>query len=81
MNRIGLTRRALLAGGSLALAGLGTAGRALAQPAAGKTIQFILPVAVASGAALTSCCVPMSPPAPGWLLTTTVPPSAFDNSG
>ena len=49
MSNISLTRRALLAGGSLALAGVGTGASALAQQAAGKTIQFILPVAVASG--------------------------------
>jgi tripartite-type tricarboxylate transporter receptor subunit TctC len=49
MGTINVTRRTLLAGGSLALAGVGTAGIALGQQAAGKTIQFILPVAVASG--------------------------------
>jgi tripartite-type tricarboxylate transporter receptor subunit TctC len=49
MQSIGLSRRSLLAGGSLAVAGFGTTGRALGQPASGKIIQFILPVAVASG--------------------------------
>ena len=49
MDKIGVSRRALLAGGSLALAGVATGKTAFAQQAAGKTIQFILPVAVASG--------------------------------
>ncbi len=49
MNKIAVTRRTLVASGSLALAGIGTGGPAIAQQAAGKTIQFILPVAVASG--------------------------------
>jgi tripartite-type tricarboxylate transporter receptor subunit TctC len=48
MTDFNVTRRALVAGGSLAFAGLGP-GMAFAQQAAGKTIQFILPVAVASG--------------------------------
>jgi tripartite-type tricarboxylate transporter receptor subunit TctC len=49
MGRIEISRRALLAGGSLAIAGIGAGGFAFGQQAAGKTIQFILPVAVASG--------------------------------
>ncbi len=52
MSSIKCTRRALLAGGSALLAGVGNLGTleaALAQQAASKTIQFILPVAVASG--------------------------------
>jgi tripartite-type tricarboxylate transporter receptor subunit TctC len=49
MGTINVTRRTLLAGGSLALAGVGTGGTALGQAVQGKTIQFILPVAVASG--------------------------------
>lgn len=48
MNGIRLTRRALLAGSTLALAAATSARTAFAQTA-GKPIQFILPVAVASG--------------------------------
>ena len=48
MNGIHMTRRALLAGSTVALAAATGARSAFAQ-AAGKPIQFILPVAVASG--------------------------------
>ena len=52
MSNFAFTRRALLAGGSMAIAGLANVGvqkSAFAQQAAAKTVQFILPVAVASG--------------------------------
>jgi tripartite-type tricarboxylate transporter receptor subunit TctC len=48
MSDITISRRALLASGT-ALAVGGMAGPVLAQQATGKTIQFILPVAAASG--------------------------------
>jgi tripartite-type tricarboxylate transporter receptor subunit TctC len=50
MNAIRLTRRSLLASSTATLAAAATSARtAFAQQAAGKSIQFILPVAVASG--------------------------------
>ncbi len=52
MSNTMISRRKLMAGGTAALAGsgsIGLTGSALAQQASGKTIQFILPVAAASG--------------------------------